>query len=156
MYTSIGDAWSINNSFINGYNSVSFFHSLYNFEIDDFTMWNGLRDGRKAVAGSYRGKYQDLDNLLGVKYYFISKEKSMYNNIEQNNKGGYLANVPHDFKEMKELETSEYKVYQNENMNGFGHAYDTIYDGNLVGDVARYDVTCVKNGILTLRKNYIL
>ena len=147
MYTSIGDAWSINNSFINGYNSVSFFHSLYNFEIDDFTMWNGLRDGRKAVAGSYRGKYQDLDNLLGVKYYFISKEKSMYNNIEQNNKGGYLANVPHDFKEMKELETSEYKVYQNENMNGFGHAYDTIYDGNLVGDVARYDVTCVKNGI---------
>ena len=148
MYTSIGDAWSINNSFINGYNSVSFFHSLYNFEIDDFTMWNGLRDGRKAVAGSYRGKYQDLDNLLGVKYYFISKEKSMYNNIEQNNKGGYLANVPHDFKEMKELETSEYKVYQNENMNAFGHAYDTIYDGDLVGDYsARYDVTCVKNGI---------
>ena len=147
MYTSIGDAWSINNSFINGYNSVSFFHSLYNFEIDDFTMWNGLRDGRKAVAGSYRGKYQDLDNLLGVKYYFISKEKSMYNNIEQNNKGGYLANVPHDFKEMKELETSEYKVYQNENMNGFGHAYDTIYDGDLVGDVARYDITCVRNGI---------
>ena len=147
MYTSIGDAWSINNSFINGYNSVSFFHSLYNFEIDDFTMWNGLRDGRKAVAGSYRGKYQDLDNLLGVKYYFISKEKSMYNNIEQNNKGGYLANVPHDFEEMKELETSEYKVYQNKNMNAFGHAYDTIYDGDLIGDVARYDVTCVKNGI---------
>ena len=147
MYTSIGDAWSINNSFINGYNSVSFFHSLYNFEIDDFTMWNGLRDGRKAVAGSYRGKYQDLDNLLGIKYYFISKEKSMYNNIEQYNKDGYLANVPHDFKEMKELETSEYKVYQNENMNAFGHAYDTIYDGDLIGDVARYDVTCVKNGI---------
>ena len=48
---------------------------------------------------------------------------------------------------MKELETSEYKVYQNENMNGFGHAYDTIYDGGLVGDVARYDITCVKNGI---------
>ena len=148
MYTSIGDAWSINNSFINGYNSVSFFHSLYNFEIDDFTMWNGLRDGRKAVAGSYRGKYQDLDNLLGVKYYFISKEKSMYNNIEQYNKGGYLANVPHDFEEMKELETSEYKVYQNKNMNAFGYAYDTIYDGVLVGDYsARYDVTCVKNGI---------
>ena len=147
VYTSIGDAWSINNSFINGYNSGSFFHSLYNFEIDDFTMWNGLRDGRKAVAGSYRGKYQDLDNLLGVKYYFISKAKSMYDNIEKYNPDGYLANVPHDFEEMKELETSEYKVYQNKNMNAFGHAYDTIYDGELVGDVARYDVTCVKNGI---------
>ena len=143
MYTSIGDAWSINNSFINGYNSVSFFHSLYNFEIDDFTMWNGLRDSRKAVAGSYRGKYQDLDNLLGIKYYFISKEKSMFNAI---GKERYLANVPHDFEEMKELETNEYKVYQNKNMNAFGHAYDTIYDG-IFDDSARFDITCVKNGI---------
>ena len=147
MYTSIGDAWSINNSFINGYNSVSFFHSLYNFEVDDFTMWTGLRDGHKAVAGSYRGKYQDLDNLLGLKYYFISKQKSMYTNIEKYNEGGYLANVPHDFDEMTDLETAEYKVYQNKNLNGFGHAFDTIYDGILTQDAARFDITCVKNGI---------
>ena len=155
MYTSIGDAWSINNSFINGYNSTSFFHSLYNFEIDDFTMWNGMRDGRKAVAGSYRGKYQDLDNLLGIKYYFISKEKSMYENIEKNNPNGYIANVPFDFDEMKELETSEYKVYQNKDMNAFGHAYDTIYNGTLPWQSVRFDISCVKNSI-TLATNAVV
>ncbi|MBO4703215.1 MAG: hypothetical protein J5617_00065, partial [Bacilli bacterium] len=147
MYTSIGDAWSINNSFINGYNSTSFFHSLYNFEVDDFTMWTGLRDGHKAVAGSYRGKYQDLDNLLGIKYYFISKNKSMHNNIEKYNEGGYIANVPYDFDEMEDLETNEYKVYQNKNLNGFGHAFDTVYNGELADFSARFDVTCVKNAV---------
>ena len=147
MYTSIGDAWSINNSFINGYNSTSFFHSLYNFEVDDFTMWTGLRDGHKAVAGSYRGKYQDLDNLLGIKYYFISKNKSMYSNIEKYNEGGYIANVPYDFDEMEDLETNEYKVYQNKNLNGFGHAFDTVYNGELADFSARFDVTCVKNAV---------
>ena len=67
IYTSIGDAYSANNSFINNYSSVSFFHSLYNFEIDDFSLWTGLRNGSKSVSGNYRGKYQDLDNLLDNK-----------------------------------------------------------------------------------------
>ena len=64
-------------------------------------MWTGIRNGTKSVSGDYRGKYQDLDNLLGVKYYFISKDKSKYDAIEQNNPGGYLANVPFDFEENK-------------------------------------------------------
>ncbi len=155
VYTSIGDAYSANNSFMNNYNSVSFFHSLYNFEIDDFSLWTGLRNGSKSVSGNYRGKYRDLDNLLGVKYYFISKQKSKYDLIEQNNPGGYTANVPSDFVRNKEYEkyTNEYLVYENKDLPDFGYSYSTIYNGSVklldADNGVRYGVDSIKN-IITL------
>ena len=150
MYTSIGDGWSTNNSFINGYSSASFFHSLYNFEVNDFTMWTGLRSDTKSVAGSYRGKFMDVDNLLGVKYYVVSKAKSQYDNIEKYNPGGYLANVPLDFEERKDLETNEYKVYENNKLNGFGYAYNYVSNVELSSN--RFDITTIRNSI-QLAKN---
>ena len=148
MYTSIGDDYSRNNSLMNGYSSGSFFHSLYNFEIDDFTLWTGMRNNSKSVGDNYRGKFQDLDKLLGVKYYVISKGKTNYTAIEKQNPGGYIANVPFDFEEREDLETSEYKVYENKNQNGFGYAYDTLYDGELVKSQVNYDVRCIKNAMV--------
>ena len=156
IYTSIGDAWSVNNSFINNYSSVSFFHSLYNFEIDDFSLWTGIRSDSKSVSGNYRGKYQDLDNLLGVKYYFISKRKSKYDLIEENNPNGYIANVPFDFDENKsyEKEGTDYLVYENKNLNDFGYAYSRIFNSELIdkdsGD--RFNIECVKNSIALATK----
>ena len=151
IYSSIGDSWSVNNSFINNYRSVGFFHSLYNFEIDDFSLWTGLRNGSKSVSGDYRGKYQDLDNLLGVKYYFISKRKSKYKLIEENNPNGYIANVPFDFEENKEFESenSDYLVFENKKLNDFGYAYDTIYNGTYpdAEKGTRFDVDCIKSTI---------
>ena len=151
IYTSIGDGWSVNNSFINDYNSVSFFHSLYNFEIDDFSLWTGIRNGSKSVSGDYRGKYQDLDNLLGVKYYFISKKKSKYSQIENYNPGGYIANVPFDFKESSKYEalTDEYLVFENKSLSQFGYSYDTVYNGVLpsVGENVRFDAGTIRNAI---------
>jgi uncharacterized membrane protein YfhO len=130
VYSSIGDDYSVNNGFINNYNTVGFFHSLYNFEINDFTLWTGLRNGTKSVSGDYRGKYQDIDNLLGVKYYFVSKEKSKYDLIEKNNPNGFIANVPFDFKENEKYEqlTDEYFVFSNDSLSQFGYAYSSIYD----------------------------
>ena len=145
MYTSIGDGWSTNNSFINGYNSASFFHSLYNFEVNDFTLWTGLRSDTKSVAGSYRGKCQDIDNLLGVKYYVISKAKSQYQNIQNNSDNGFIGNVPLDFEERKDLETDEYIVYQNNKLNGFGYAFNNISTAEI--STNRFDITCIRNGI---------
>ena len=151
IYTSIGDAYSGNNSFINNYSSVSFFHSLYNFEIDDFTLWTGLRNGSKSVSGNYRGKYQDLDNLLGVKYYFISKRKSKYDLIEKNNPSGYIANVPFDFERNKKYDqyNTDYLVYENTSLSKFGYSYSTLYDGDLksVNDGVRYGHESIKNAI---------
>ena len=159
IFTSIGDGRSINNSFINNYNSVSCFHSLYNFEINDFSLWTGIRNGTKSVSGDYRGKYQDLDNLLGVKYYFISKNKSKYDPIEQNNPGGYIANVPFDFKENKKYEqySDEYLVYENKILNDFGYSYDTLFNGKLPGEEedVRYNIDTIKN-IIKLSTNAVI
>ena len=137
-YTSMGDAYSVNNSFIGGYNSVSFFHSLYNFEIDDFTMWTGLRNGTKSVSGDYRGKYQDLDNLLGVKYYITSKAKNKYDLFDKYYKDKFIDNVPFDFDQRDDLTTDDFFVYDNQSLNDFGYSYDTIYYGELSTDI-RYD-----------------
>ena len=162
IYTSIGDAYSVNNSFINNYNAASFFHSLYNFEINDFSLWTGIRNGTKSVSGNYRGKYQDLDNLLGVKYYFVSKSKSKYSQIEQYNPGGYVANVPFDFTENSKYEeyTNDYLVFENQKLSEFGYSYDTLYDGGLpVVDKNGYDIRIgvgtIKN-IMKLSNNAII
>ena len=158
VYSSINDAYSVNNSFINNYNTVSFFHSLYNFEVDDFTQWTCIRNGTKSVSGYYRGKYQDLDNLLGVKYYFISKKKSKYSSIEQYNPGQYIANVPFDFTENAEYEaldkTNEYLIFENKTLSQFGYSYDSLYDGELknAADGVRYNIECIDNTILLAQK----
>ena len=131
IFSSIGDDWSVNNSLMNNYNSANFFHSLYNFEVDDFTLWMGMRTGSKSVGGNYRGKFQDLDNLLGVKYYFVSKKKTLYNEIENANSGVFNANVPFDFTECENYDRnrSEYLVYENKYQNDFGYSYSEVYDG---------------------------
>ena len=148
VYTSIGDDWSVNNSMMNGYGSASYFHSLYNFEVNDFTLWTGMRDGPKSVGGHYRGKHQDTDNLLGVKYYFISKEKSKYYKIEEAFPGNYKANVPFGFEENKNYtgDSKEFIVYENKSLSAFGYSYSNLYDGQLFKNAA-HTIEVVKNGM---------
>ena len=133
IYTSIGDDWSVNNSLMNNYSATSFFHSLYNFEVDDFTLWTGMRSGSKSVGGNYRAKFQDLDNLLGIKYYFVSKKKALYNEIENAFPGAFNANVPFDFTESNNYnkEKSEYVSYINNYISDFGYSYTTLCDGEM-------------------------
>ena len=147
FYSCMADDYSSMNAFVNGYATCGFFHSLYNFEVNDFTLWTGMRSGEKSVGGDYRGKYQDLDNLLGVKYYIISKNKSKYYDIEKYNPGGFVGNVPFDFEERKDLETNEFITYENTYLNDFGLVYDTLYSGEIVKE-SRGGVTCVKNAVL--------
>ena len=149
VYSSLGDAYSVNNGFMNNYNTAAFFHSLYNYEVNDFTLWTGLRNGTSSVSGDYRGKYQDLDNLLGVKYYFISKTKSKYEQIEDLNPGQYVANVPFDFQENTEYEklNDNFFVYENKLLSEFGYSYKTLYIGNLdsAKQNVRYNVASIEN-----------
>ena len=154
VYSYLNDGWSDNNTLMNDYSSANFFHSLYNFEVGDFTLWTDLRDGSRSVAGNYRGKYQDLDNLLGVKYYFIGKEKSKYEEINTHNPDGYIANVPWDFEKNDEYseQAESFLVYRNNVMNEFGYSYSTLYNGQLIKRPASscgpsQEITNVKNAI---------
>ena len=148
IYSSIDDDWSVNNAMMNNYSSAGYFHSLYNFEVNNFTLWTGLRVATKDVGGIYRGKYQDLDNLLGVKYYFLSKAKTKYYSIEANNPNGYIGNVPFDFVESTKYdkEKSEYIVYENSLLNDFGYSYSSFYSGNMY--YSAYSVDSILNSIL--------
>ena len=168
VYSPLGDAYSVNNGFVNNYNTAAFFHSLYNYEVNDFTLWTGLRSGRQSVSGDYRGKYQDLDNLLGVKYYFVSKTKKIsgqdidennkdtkiaYELIEKYNPGQYVANVPFDFEESHEYSAlnSDYFVFKNNTLSEFGYSYSTLYNGQLKSTESdvRLNVESIHN-IMTL------
>ena len=153
VYSPLGDAYSVNNGFVNNYNTAAFFHSLYNYEVNDFTLWTGLRNGKSSVSGDYRGKYQDLDNLLGVKYYFISKTRSKYEQIEENNPGQYIANVPFDFEENAKYEelNDDYFVFENKSLSEFGYSYDTLYSGSLLenDDDSIINIESIKN-LITL------
>ena len=148
LYTSIGDDWSVNNSMMNNYGSGSFFHSLYNFEVDDFAVYTGMESAPKDVGGHYRGKNQYLDNLLGVKYYFISKKKSKFNEMEKYYPGHYTANVPFDFEKSDKYGTDskDFIVYENKYLNDFGYTYDSLYNGALNVNV-RTSSECIINSI---------
>ena len=151
LYTSIGDDYSVNNSMMNNYGSGSFFHSLYNFETDDFTVYTGMKASQQSVGGHYRGKYQDLDNLLGVKYYFISKSKSKFNDFEKYYPGHYTANVPFDFEKSDKygLDSNDFIVYENKQLSAFGYTYDTLYNGTLSKSVRTSSDTITNAMILS-------
>ena len=153
LYTSIGDDYSVNNSMMNNYGSGSFFHSLYNFEVDDFAMYNGMKSGAKSVGGHYRGKNQYLDDLLGVKYYFISKAKSKYSSFEKYYPGHYTANVPFDFEKSDKygVDSKDFIVYENKHLNDFGYTYDALYDGKLSKGVTSSSES-ITNSIVLLSK----
>ena len=144
-HTFINDGGSDNNGLMNNYSSANFFHSLYNFEVNDFAIWTGIRGYTKSVSGTYHGKHQDLDNLLGIKYYIVGKEKSNYYNIENNFQGGYIANVPFDFVNRTDLETDEYLVYENTSLSDFGYSYSTLFSDTAMYGSTRIDA--VKNAI---------
>ena len=152
IYSTMNDDYSVNNTMMNNYSSANFFHSLYNFEVDDFTLWTCLRTGSKSVGGHYRGKYQDLDNLLGVKYYFVEKKKSKFNEIEKYNPGNYTANVPLDFTEYEgyDRSKSEFVIYENKKINAFGNSFSTLYNGELSRkDKGNwYEIDAIKNSMI--------
>ena len=50
--------------------------------------------------------------------------------------------MPFDFTKRDDLSNDEF-FYENQTMNGFGYAYDTIYNGK-VSNYSRFDVDAVK------------
>ena len=136
IYTSTNDAYSVNNGMMNGYSSPNFFHSLYNFNVNYFSQWSRIRYDDKSVGGTYRGKIQDLDTFLGVKYYIIDKgfDKSRADAINEAYNNNFEANVPLGFIEGKSLETKTFKVFYNPNFSDFGYSYKYIYNYNNEGD----------------------
>lgn len=135
FFTSFNDAYSNENTMMNNYSSGTYFHSLYNFNVDYFSRWARIRSGEKAVGGTYRGKIQDLDAFLDMKYYVLNKSDSFARSSTiKEAYGDYRGNVPLGFIEDKSLESDNFLVYKNPSYPDFGYVYDTVFAYNEEGE----------------------
>ena len=141
IYTSFNDGWSDNNGLMNDYAGTSFFHSLYNFNTRNFIIWTGLgtNNSKKSVAQSYRGKIQEMEDLLGVKYYILEKDRlelfddntklptnsdiyTLFNNADE-----YQYNVPLHYELDTYKSTDRFLVFKNTSFASIGVGYDSYY-----------------------------
>ena len=135
FFTSFNDAYSDENTMMNNYSSGTYFHSLYNFNVDYFSRWARIRSGEKAVGGTYRGKIQDLDAFLDMKYYVLNKSDTYARSTTiLKEYGDYRGNVPLGFEEVKNLESDNFLVYKNPSYPDFGYSYDTVFAYNGEGE----------------------
>ena len=127
-----------NDGMRNNYNGVGFFHSEYNFYTADFTYWSMIFTGKTGWSGRYVEKREALDKFLGLKYYYVEKDRVALSKfgIGSEDKTYYAApNVPHGFKDVSnEYPDDTFFVYRDEESVNFAFSYDSIYaydqDGN--------------------------
>ena len=116
----------------NDFNGVSFFHSVYNFDVCNFSYWSMILTSKSGWSGRYVEKRIGLDRFLGIKYYFLEKDR-LY--------AGY-ANVPFDFVELTSKYQSDYfKTYMDTNHIDFALTYDDIYPYDEENDLISVDKT---------------
>lgn len=121
-YSSIANDSAKNDGMRNGYNGLSFFHSVYNYKLNNFLRWSRLTQYKDGWSGSYVEKRQNLDTFLGVKYYFVQKDSLRYNEL-----GEYTPNVPLDFVDVSDVYgNDEFLVYENKNHINFAFSYDEV------------------------------
>lgn len=138
-YSSQSNSSARNDSMRHNYNGLGMFHSVYNFNDYGFLNWSQLND--YSAPGSYSASYvekrQELDTFLGVKYYFIHKDKAFWGNgdAQKNKYEYYRANVPLGFKDISsKYPNSKYFVYENQNFIDFAFSYDKVATYSLVGE----------------------
>ena len=123
-YSSLENDAAQNDGMRNDYNGLGFFHSLYNFNIDNFLYWTDTKY-YGSWATSYVEKRANLDEFLGVKYYFVLK-----NTLKHNQSLGtaehYAANVPYGFVDITyQYPNTYYWIFKNTNFVDLGFTYDT-------------------------------
>ena len=125
---------SINNlGMVEGYNGLGAFHSIYNFEIDDFAMWTHFKYNGSWSMGAHEKKI-NMDSFLNVKYYLLDKKDN---------------NIP--FGLTKILEQDGKVLYRNDNYVPLGYNFDEIVSADDVNHNLR--VTDGNNYYLNYR-NY--
>ncbi|MCD8195002.1 MAG: YfhO family protein [Coprobacillus sp.] len=154
-YSSLENDDGKNDGMRNNYNGLGFFHSIFDYELRDFLNWSRFTSADDSWSGTYVEKRQNLDTFLGVKYYFIEKDKVV------EDPDGYLeANVPLDFVDISDKYPNDYfYVYENTNFIDFAFSYDNVTpvnneedpDATLSGaniDALRNEELYLKTGLL--------
>lgn len=120
-----------NDGMRNDYNGLSCFHSIYNFELNNFLNWTRIQDwdtfgGSGSWAGVYCWKNADLDKFLGVKYYYIQNNSPQW--AWMNYSESYQYNVPLGYEDVTETYDNEkFEVFRDTRPINFGVVTDSIY-----------------------------
>ena len=125
--SSLADDQSKNDGLRNGFNSVSMYHSIYNYNLIDFLDWVKLTNtGRDGWSSTYLSKSIGLDNFLGVKYRYVLK-KDLRNSFL----GQYQVNVPNGYVDISnQYNSNDWLVYENKNHIEFAFTYDSVMKFN--------------------------
>ncbi len=110
-----------------GYNGVGAFHSLYNFEIQDFLWWSHIPYHETTWSMGVHEKRANLETFLGVKYYIT--RNSDYNLWVDGVLQPFdvnLVNVPYGYIHRPDLSTEITTVFENTNYIQLGYAFDNI------------------------------
>ena len=109
IYNSSSDRDANNMGMYEGYRGTGTFHSLYNFELQDFIDWSRISYGWQGWSMGMHEKRIDLDTMTNIKYYLLDKSDN---------------NVPFGYE--KVMEKDNKVLYENTNFVEFGFAFDTI------------------------------
>lgn len=107
---------SNNLGMVESYNGLGTFHSIYNYELDDFIKWTHFSYNGSWSMGEHEKKI-NLDNFLNVKYYITSKDDN---------------NIPFGYS-LKE-ETASKKVYINDNYIPLGYNFTNMVSARTVNE----------------------
>lgn len=129
-YSSLAAAGSDNDGMRNNYNGTNFFHSLYNFNVNDFCNWIGSKRSANDWGTFYSTKDVTIDTFLGIKYYF--QEKGRVHFADEDNKkfviDNYHANVPYGYVDIsEEYPNSVFSIYKNLDHVNFAFSFDSFY-----------------------------
>ena len=112
-----------------GYNGMTAFHSLYNFELSEFNEWSHMNYNHGGWSMGYHEKRINLDTFLNVKYYIIKNIYDSYSWSGEDEYGNTIythQNVPFGFERVPEYSTDLHTVYRNTNFIEGGFSYDNI------------------------------
>ena len=121
------------------YNGISFFHSTYNSNMDQFLLWSRIMTSYGNWTGNACEKRPLLDEFLGVKYYFTKEVNTNYRVVTdlsdpQNSSVVYhiQPNIPFGYELVSDgYDYKDYKVYENKNFINFGFSFDTVIDPHI-------------------------
>ena len=125
---------SANNlAMVEGYNGVGTFNSVYNYESDELLNdWSRISYNGSWSFGVHL-KRNNLDELLGIKYYLLSKDdiNIPYGCVDVSN----LTNYSQDLKDCLYSESNpdgDFKLYLNTNFVDTAFAFDSYMNSNLM------------------------
>lgn len=111
VFSTSADRTGNNLAMILGTKGVGTFHSVYNYNLDEFLNWSQITYGYGGWSMGIHEKRVNLDEFLGIKYYIVKSSDH---------------NIPFGFEEI--YSTDNHSVYINNNHIELGSSYETIYN----------------------------